>query len=762
MATYLGRPDKVTYFAETDYRSKRIRFGIRDEDRERHMYVIGKTGMGKSTLLENLAIQDIQNGEGLCFIDPHGGTAEALLSYVPEHRVNDVIYFAPFDREFPVALNVMEDIGRDKRALVASGLIGAFKKVWVDAWSARMEYILSNALLALLEYPGATLLGVNRMFADKNYRSLIVNNITDPSVKAFWVDEYAKYSDKFATEATAAIQNKVGQFAANPIIRNMIGQPKSTFDIRNVMDERKILIVNLSKGRMGEGNANLVGSMLITKIYLAAMSRADVGAEVVRGLPPFYLYVDEFQSFANESFADILSEARKYKLSLTVAHQYIEQMSDEVRAAVFGNVGSMISFRVGAYDAEVLEKEFAPAFTAEDMVNLGFAQVYLRLMIKGVGSSPFSAKTLDRPKMPARAFVDEVIAASRRQFARPRADVEEEIRKWHDPVPEPPRPAFSAATQVPETRKYPPGMRPIRPVRLPTVEQGQNVVPRSAPPSSLRESIAAIRPPVLERPSGLERHESGASARLMRGVKMHREDHGTSDSARPLATPPPPPSPPPSAPQDRPLMSEGGVPPVAPNDQRVATSTPTVPTHQPFGVEFEKLRVDAPAVSAAAIPDVKEAVGPREPDHQTKRMDVRVMPERMESPRPAPARAVTQEMKTPATPSGVRPQPPIPNTRASLSMLKSQPKKDKGPSTENLSSLKALIGAAFEAPVSPKASPSVAENGERPQAQQRESNLSRKELPPRAQAPLLENPLSHTALPPHEVPEDVLRGVLAD
>jgi type IV secretory pathway TraG/TraD family ATPase VirD4 len=390
------------------------------------MYIIGKTGMGKSTLLENLAIQDIQNGEGLCFIDPHGGTAETLLSYVPEHRINDVVYLAPFDQEYPVALNVLEDIGKDKRQLVASGLMGAFKKVWVDAWSARMEYILGNELLALLEYPGSTLLGVNRMLADKSYREMIVKNVTDPSVRAFWVDEFAKYSDKFATEASAAIQNKVGQFSANPLIRNMIGQPVSTFDIRKLMDERKIFIVNLSKGRLGESNANLIGSMLITKIYLAAMSRADVGPEAVKDLPPFYLYVDEFQSFANESFADILSEARKYKLSLTVAHQYIEQMSDEVRAAVFGNVGTMLSFRVGSYDAEVLEKEFAPAFISEDIVNLGFAQIYLKLMIKGVGSAPFSATTLPRPKMASRTFTNEVIEASRAQFARPRAEVEEE------------------------------------------------------------------------------------------------------------------------------------------------------------------------------------------------------------------------------------------------------------------------------------------------------------------------------------------------
>jgi len=404
MTPFQNTPDKVTYFAETDYRSKRTKFGIRDDDRGRHMYIIGKTGMGKSTLLENLAIQDIQNGEGICFIDPHGGTAETLLEYIPEHRVKDVVYFAPFDQEHPVAFNVMEDIGKDKRPLVASGLIGSFKKVWVDAWSARMEYILSNALLALLEYPGATLLGVNRMFSDKEYRQQVVNNVTDPSVRAFWVDEFAKYTDKFATEATAAIQNKVGQFSANPLIRNIVGQPVSSFDIRKMMDERKIFIVNLSKGRMGEGNASLIGAMLITKIYLAAMSRADVGPQAVKNLPPFYLYVDEFQSFANESFADILSEARKYKLALTVAHQYIEQMSDEVRAAVFGNVGSMIAFRVGSYDAEVLEKEFAPAFIAEDIVNLGFAQIYLKLMINGVGSQPFSATTLPQPKAPSPSF----------------------------------------------------------------------------------------------------------------------------------------------------------------------------------------------------------------------------------------------------------------------------------------------------------------------------------------------------------------------
>lgn len=425
-------PERVTTFATADARNKNVEFGIKAKDRTRHVYVIGKTGMGKSTLLENMAVQDIQNGEGMAFIDPHGKTAELLLNYVPENRVKDILYFAPFDMENPISFNVLEDVGYDKRHLVVSGLMSTFKKIWLDAWSARMEYILSNTLLALLETPGTTLLGVNRMLADKDYRKKIVDNIKDPSVKSFWVDEFAKYTDRFAAEATPAIQNKIGQFTSNPLIRNIIGQPKSSFDLRKMMDEGKIIIINLSKGRVGESNANLLGSMLITKIYLAAMSRADVSEKELQKLPNFYLYVDEFQSFANESFADILSEARKYKLNLTIAHQYIEQMSEEVRAAVFGNVGTMITFRVGAFDAEVLEKEYAPQFTAEDLVNLGFAQIYLKLMIDGVSSQPFSATTLPPIKEPEISLRQEVIDTSRAQFAIKREVVEEAVNSWHD------------------------------------------------------------------------------------------------------------------------------------------------------------------------------------------------------------------------------------------------------------------------------------------------------------------------------------------
>jgi len=441
-------PEKITFFAKTDARGQQIPFGIKAKDRQRHMYVVGKTGMGKSTLLENMAAQDIQNGEGMAFIDPHGSAAETLLDYVPEHRVNDVVYFAPFDLSNPVSFNVMEDVGPDKRHLVVSGLMSTFKKIWVDAWSARMEYILTNALLALIEYPDTTLLSVNRLFSDKAYRNQVVNYIKDPAVKAFWTEEFANYTDRFAAEALPAIQNKIGQFTGNPLIRNIIGQPHSSFDIRKIMDEKKILIMNLSKGLVGETNANLLGSMLTTRIYLAAMSRADLPVEQMRTMPNFYFYVDEFQSFANATFANILSEARKYHLNLIIAHQYIEQMEEDVRNAVFGNVGSTIAFRVGPFDAEVLETVFSPRFLATDLVNLGFAQIYLTLMIDGIGSQPFSAVTLPPVTHPHVSCKNMVIAASRKNYTKTRDEVEKIITDLHTPVvveKEPPRPKTDAS-----------------------------------------------------------------------------------------------------------------------------------------------------------------------------------------------------------------------------------------------------------------------------------------------------------------------------
>lgn len=439
--------EKVTYIGKVDFRNKQLTFGIKERDRTRHTYIIGKTGMGKSTLLENLAIQDIQNGEGLCVIDPHGSMAEKLLDHIPESRVKDVIYFAPFDSAHPIGLNVLEKVDPEKRHLVANGIMAAFKKLFKDQFSARMEYILNNIILALLENDGQSLLGVNRMLIDKEYRKSIVANVTDPTVKDFWVNEYANYTDKFAAEAAPAIQNKVGQFVANPLIRNIIGQQKTSFDIREIMDTKKILIVNLSKGKVGEGNANLIGSLLITKIYLAAMSRADAGPYELENLPPFYFYVDEFQNFANESFASILSEARKYNLALTVAHQYVEQMEDEVKAAVFGNVGTMIAFRVGATDAEIFEKEFAPYFIMDDIVNLSAYQIYLRLMIDGVGSKPFSAHTLDPIPKPHRSFAREVLVSSQKIYGRPVAEVELEVQEFYKQEEKPPKPTKQPLVQ---------------------------------------------------------------------------------------------------------------------------------------------------------------------------------------------------------------------------------------------------------------------------------------------------------------------------
>lgn len=492
-------PKRITYFAETDARGRRLKFGIKAEDRTKHVYVIGKTGMGKSTMLENMAVQDIKNGEGMAFMDPHGSSAEKILEYIPEERLKDVLYFAPFDMENPVSFNVMEDVGPDKRHLVVSGLMSTFKKIWVDAWSARMEYILSNTLLALLEYPGSTLLGVNRMLSDKDYRNAVVANVKDPSVKSFWVDEFAKYNERYMQEAGDAIKNKIGQFTANPLIRNIIGQPTSSFDVRQFMDERKILIVNLSKGLIGETNANLLGSMLITKIYLSAMSRADMQATTLKTMPNFYFYVDEFQSFANEAFANILSEARKYKLNLTIAHQYIEQMEEEVRNAVFGNVGTTIAFRVGPFDAEVLETIFTPEFLATDIVNLGFAQIYLSLMIDGIGSRPFSAVTLPPIEQSKVSFKDMVIANSRKQYARPREEVEASIGKWHEPLPKPvvpKREISDASKSAPSTaqvvsRPLPPRTEPQKVVeqKIPIVRPVYPNNDRQAPSPKLEQPI---------------------------------------------------------------------------------------------------------------------------------------------------------------------------------------------------------------------------------------------------------------------------------
>jgi len=417
----------INFLGITNFRNTDKKFGIRLDDRRKHIYIIGKTGMGKTTLLANMAAQDIRQGYGLAFVDPHGEQAEELLDYVPKERIKDVVYLNPADIDWPVGFNIMEVKDPNTRHLIASGLMGVFKKIWPDVWSARMEYILNNAILALLEYPGSTLLCINRMLSDVDYRRKVVEAVADPVIRAFWTQEFARYTQRYEVEATAAIQNKVGQFSSNPLIRNIIGQVRSSIDMREIMDQKKILIVNLSKGRIGEANSTRLGALIITKLYLAAMSRVEMPEQERND---FFLYVDEFQNFATESFANILSEARKYRLSLVLAHQYIAQMEEVVADAVFGNAGTIITFRIGAEDAEYLEKEFTPVFEAGDFVNLPKYDIYIKLMIDGVAGRPFSALTLPPAGKLEHSFKNEIIDFSRKEYALSRKEVEDRIREW--------------------------------------------------------------------------------------------------------------------------------------------------------------------------------------------------------------------------------------------------------------------------------------------------------------------------------------------
>lgn len=418
--------ENINFFGETNYRNQRHKFGIKTDDRRRHMYVIGKTGMGKSNMLENMVYSDIHNGHGVCYIDPHGDTAEKIINFIPSHRINDVVYFNPADMNYPLAFNVLESVDPAYKHLVASGLIGVFKKIWADSWGPRLEYILRNCFLALLDHPDSTLLGVTRMLVDKEFRKKVVKNVKDPVVKSFWVDEFTKFNDRTIAEVISPIQNKVGQFLSTALIRNIVGQVKSTIRMREIMDEKKILIMNLSKGRIGEDASSLLGAMIVTKIQLAAMSRVDIPED---SRADFYLYVDEFQNFATDSFASILSEARKYHLNLIIAHQYIRQIDETVANAVFGNVGTLVTFRVGAADAEELVKEFSPFFTEEDIVNLPKFHIYLKLMIDGVASNPFSACALPPLSAPENNE-EKIIKVSRERYAKSREVVEDKIMRW--------------------------------------------------------------------------------------------------------------------------------------------------------------------------------------------------------------------------------------------------------------------------------------------------------------------------------------------
>ncbi len=404
----------INFFAKTEFKNKETIFGIKTEDRRKHVYIIGKTGVGKSTLIANMAIDDIRKDRGVGIIDPHGDLSETILDFIPKRRMNDVVYLEPFDTERPFSLNVLEIKNKQQKDLVASGIVSIFYKLYKDSWGPRLEYILRNVILTLLESPGATLVDILSLLSNAEYRKKVVRELRDPVLKDFWEKEYAKMPDRLKAEAISPIQNKVGQFVTSKMIRNIIGKTKSSIDLEQIMNEGKILILNLSQGKLGEDNTALLGAMLITQIQLAAMNRSFIKESDRKD---FFLYVDEFQNFATQSFIKILSEARKYRLSLTLANQYIEQLDEEVTRAIFGNVGTLMSFVVGARDAYVLTREYAEIYTENDLVSLGKFEAVLKLSIDGMTSAPFPVTTLPLPAM-KNDNRDKIVKLSKEKYGR--------------------------------------------------------------------------------------------------------------------------------------------------------------------------------------------------------------------------------------------------------------------------------------------------------------------------------------------------------
>lgn len=404
----------INFFAQTDFKNMSTTFGIKNDDRRKHAYIIGKTGAGKTTLIANMAIDDIRKGRGVGIIDPHGDLSELILDYIPKRRMNDVIYLEPFDQNRTFYLNVLETRNNQQKDLVTSGIVSIFYKLYKESWGPRLEYILRNVIMTLIETPNATLVDVLKLLSDRGFREKTLSVIKDPVIKDFWEKEFARMPDSLKAEAISPIQNKVGQFVSSKFIRNIIGHPKSTINLEEIMNEGKILILNLSQGKLGEDNASLLGAMIITQIQLAAMNRSFMKEEERKD---FFLYVDEFQNFATGSFVKILSEARKYRLALTLANQYIDQLELPVQKAIFGNIGTLISFVVGASDAYLLMKEFAELYTENDLVSLGKYEIVLKLSVDGMTSAPFPAKTLPLPSL-RNENREKVIQMSKERYAR--------------------------------------------------------------------------------------------------------------------------------------------------------------------------------------------------------------------------------------------------------------------------------------------------------------------------------------------------------
>jgi hypothetical protein len=416
----------MTLFGKVDWRNQHQVFGIKVNDRFGHIYCIGKTGTGKSTLLLNMALSDMHHGNGICIIDPHGDLAKTILNHVPHNRIQDVVYFDATDVSFPIGFNLLNNVSSEQYGIVTAGLISAFKKIWIDSWGPRLEHILRYCILSLLHFPSATLLDIQPLLSNVYFRQNVLAHIQDDAILSFWKNEYEKYSPQFRNEATAPILNKTGILGASTVLRNIIGQQRMKFSIVDIANEKKIFICNLAKGMIGEDASTFLGSMILTAIQSAMLNRATSKEEE---RVPFYLYVDEMHSFMTLSFADILAESRKYKLGLFLTHQYIEQLKDEIRAAVFGNVGTIISFRVGATDAEYLAKEFYPVFTAQDLISLPRFSMYLKLMIDGTTSKPFSAVSLSLPSI-GTSYADQIIATSRLLYGRERKQVVKDLHEY--------------------------------------------------------------------------------------------------------------------------------------------------------------------------------------------------------------------------------------------------------------------------------------------------------------------------------------------
>ncbi|MBU0578175.1 type IV secretion system DNA-binding domain-containing protein [Patescibacteria group bacterium] len=422
-----GTPE-TSFFGTTNYHNNFVEFGVRRDDRRRHLYTVGKSGSGKSKFLELLIKEDLEAGHGVGVLDPHGDLIDNIMQYIPEERVKDVVLFDPSDVENPIAFNPLENVGEEYKMQLTIGFIDIFKKLFGDNWSDRLEHVLRYTTLALLDSPNTTILSILKMLTDKNYRQKIISRIQDSVVKNFWVSEFAAWSEKFDAEAITPLLNKVGQLVSTNMIRNIIGQPQNKFNIREMMDGQKILLMKVSKGLLGEENSQILGAMVITKMYQAAMQRASVKEE---NRKDFYLYIDEFQNFATETFDEIISEARKYRLSLTLAHQYMGQLMNIVQKTVFGNIGTIVSFRVGAEDAKVLANEYTPIFQERDIINLGVREFYTKMSVNGEIREAFSGRTIDCPPV-TNDFTDKIIKHSRKNYCTPKADVEKLLSKWDE------------------------------------------------------------------------------------------------------------------------------------------------------------------------------------------------------------------------------------------------------------------------------------------------------------------------------------------